>query len=87
MALSGNDLEAIQRISRMPEFRAYLAVLEKRQAETDAKLRTASGEELYRQQGRAQLLFELLNDSQAAAQSLNRQGQTRPLKTAGSWPG
>ena len=58
-----------------------MQLLEKKLAESDIKMRTLSGEHLYRQQGRSLELAELLNDLAGADQALNRQElTTRPRK-------
>lgn len=49
-----------------------VAMLERKLAEVDVKLRTATGEVLYRTQGKAQQLEELLRDLTGAEQALER---------------
>lgn len=77
MALTTGELEALRRFSRVPEGRLWVAMLEKKLAEADAKLRTATGEDLYRKQGRAQQLEELIAEVTQAEQTLNRQEPSR----------
>lgn len=74
MALTNTDLEALRRFSQVPEGRMWVAMLERKLAEVDAKLRTAAGEDLYRKQGRAQQLEELIGLlTKDAEQTLKRQ--------------
>jgi len=47
-------------------------MLQAKLGEIEAKLRTATGEEVYRTQGRALVLDELIADIEAAQQKLNR---------------
>ena len=77
MALSTPELEALRRFARLPEGRLWIQILEKKLAESDAKLRTLSGEILTRQQGRSQQPQELLDDMAGAERALTRQETTR----------
>ncbi len=84
MALSSVELEAIRRFARSPEGRGWVQLLEKKLAESDIKMRSLTGEHLYRQQGRSLELAELLNDIEGADKVLNRQDLTarpRPTRT------
>lgn len=60
MGLATKDLEQLRRFTRTPDGRFLVEWLAGKLADTDVKLRTSSGEELHRMQGRAQLLAEML---------------------------
>lgn len=75
MALTNNDLVLLRSFFRTAEGKLYVAMLERKLAEADANLRTASGEDLYRKQGRAQQLHELIAELASAEQILKRQEQ------------
>lgn len=77
MALSIPDLEALRRYARLPEGRTLVLILEKKLAESDAKLRVLTGELLNQQQGRSQALAELLDDIAGAEKALTRQDVTK----------
>lgn len=47
-------------------------MLQAKLGEVEAKLRTSTGEEVYRTQGRALVLDELIADIETASQKLNR---------------
>lgn len=66
----------------MPEGQLYVAILKKKLAEADEKLRVAAGEDLYRKQGRAQELDELIRELTTAGDVLQRQEPSarRPLR-------
>lgn len=81
MALTNSDLQALRAFSRVPEGRLWVAMLEKKLAEADAHLRTATGEDLYRKQGRAQQLEELLSEIKSADQVLRRQEVSRQARS------
>ncbi len=76
MALTGSELQSLRAFFRTPEGRLYVAMLEKKLAEADEKLRTATGEDLYRKQGRAQQLDELIRELSEADQALKRQASS-----------
>jgi hypothetical protein len=81
MALTNNELQALRSFFHAAEGKLYVAMLEKKLAEADANLRTATGEDLYRKQGRAQQLHELIGDLIRADQILKRQEQpARPSR-------
>lgn len=82
MALTNADLQQLRSFFHTAEGKAYVAMLERKQVEADASLRSATGEDLYRKQGRAQLIHELISDLTKADQTLNRQGQ--PAQRAGA---
>lgn len=77
MALTTADLQALRRFAQLPEGRVMVAVLVQKLGEADEKLRTATGEHLYRTQGRAQALDELLRDLTESDLVLKRQEQPR----------
>ena len=54
-------------------------------SEADVKMRRLSGEELNRQQGRAQQLEELIRELTEAEQALNRQDPSRRAPKAVPW--
>jgi hypothetical protein len=86
MPLSNSTLADIARFARMPECKVFLELVEHRLAEADAKTRTASGEEVFRSQGRAQALDALLQDIKRARESLQRAvGSTQHPQRAASW--
>lgn len=81
MALSSTDLQALRRFSQLPEGRLMLKLLGERLAERDEKLRRMSGDDLYRMQGRAQELDEMIELLVGAGDSLTRQEQPkRPVQ-------
>ena len=51
-------------------------MLQKKLAEVDERLRTATGEDLYRTQGRAQQLDELIREAVTADQVIKRSEQS-----------
>lgn len=82
MALTNTDLRLLRSFFHTPEGKMYVAMLETKLVEADANLRTATGEDLYRKQGRAQQLHELIGDLTGADQILKRQEQP---KRPGAW--
>jgi len=72
MRLSSEDLEFLARFAKAPEGRAFLALLAAKLAERDTALRLAVGEEVFRTQGRALELVELIDEVNTAHQKLNR---------------
>lgn len=78
MASTDSETQAGLRILNLsPEGKLMVAMLKDRLAAVDEKLRTASGEHLYRCQGRAQQLVELISEVEAAGQAPKRQDQSR----------
>lgn len=75
--LNNPELEALRRYARLPEGRGLIQILEKKLAESDEKLRSLTGELLYRQQGRSLALAEFLDEIAGADQVLKRQELTR----------
>ena len=72
MHLSEEQLQFLARFSKSPDGRALLLMLQAKLGEVEAKLRTATGEEVYRTQGRALVLDDLIADIEDAQQKLNR---------------
>lgn len=75
MSLSNETLALLARIRRMPEYSIVRQLIDARLAEADRNLRRATGEELIRQQGRAQALEELIKDFDGAEKALQRTTQ------------
>ncbi len=75
MKLSAVDLDVLGRMNKAPDGRYLVDMLVRRRAEIDATLRTLDGNELYRAQGRAQALDELITDLEEAEQRKNRSDQ------------
>jgi hypothetical protein len=76
MSLSNSTLIELSRFARLPEGQAFVELIKHRLAEADAKTRIATGEEVYRSQGRAQALAGLIEDIE--------QAQTRLTRSTGS---
>lgn len=72
MHLDASQLEFLARFSKSPEGYTLIKLLRAKLAEVEGKLRTQSGEELYRTQGRAVQLDELLADIATADEKLTR---------------
>ena len=72
MQLSRTQLEFLARFARSPDGQFLLQILQAKQAERDAGLRTASGEEVFRKQGRAVEISELIADITEAERRLTR---------------
>lgn len=85
MSLNREDLDLLRRLAKTPDGKALVLILEKKLSERDEKLRTATGEELYRAQGRAQELAELLSDIAEADTRLKR--TTPPTRVQWREPG
>lgn len=81
MQLDKGQLTFLAAFARSPEGRLLVQLLEAKQREQDAKLRTAVGEEVYRAQGRAQATAELIGDILEAQQRLNRNDPTRTSRS------
>ncbi len=80
MSMTNAQLEGLSRFARLPEGRVFVELMEMRLAEHDAKTRTACGEEVYRSQGRAQALAQLIEDIEQAGQRLQRVTGSRPVR-------
>lgn len=72
MRLTEDQLQFLARFSKSPEGQLFLSVLRAKLSEREAKLRTTVGEEVYRQQGRALELDEMIADITDAMRKLNR---------------
>lgn len=72
MQLKHEQLQFLERLNQSPEGQFLMQILRAKQSERDAALRTAKGEDVYRAQGRALELDELVADITEASQRLNR---------------
>ena len=72
MRLSNEQLEFLARLNKAPEGPLLLAFLQAKLKERDSALRTAIGEEVYRLQGRATEVDELIADITQAQAKLTR---------------
>lgn len=70
MHLSSDDLQFLARLSKSPDGQALLKLLRAELAEADAMLRKATGDEMFRCQGRAQYLDGLIKTIESANQKL-----------------
>lgn len=78
MHLNGEYLDFLARFAKSPEGRVLLGLLQAKLRERETKLRAAAGEEVYRVQGRALELDELIADITSAQLKLNRTSPTLP---------
>lgn len=81
MQLSGAQLSFLASFAKAPDGRALLEILKAKLAEREVALRTKVGEEVYRAQGRALELDELIADIAEASTRLTRV-QQRPQRFA-----
>lgn len=72
MRLSADDLAFLARLSKSPDGRRLVQLLQAKQAECNDKLRSTTGEEVLRWQGRALAVDELLADIAQAERKLTR---------------
>jgi hypothetical protein len=72
MRLSNEQLVFLARFARSPEGNQLLTILKAKLGDRESKLRTTVGEEVYRTQGRALELDELIADITEAQQRLTR---------------
>jgi hypothetical protein len=72
MRLSSTQLQFLARIAMTPDGKVLVDLLQALLRERDAKLRAATGEEVFRQQGRALELAELIGDFTQSQQRLER---------------
>ena len=78
MQLTTEQLQFLARLSKSPDGKFLVAsYLEPKLAEADGKLRTARGEDIFRAQGAATALAELIADVAEAEQRLTRATLTR----------
>jgi len=87
MQLNTDDLGFLARLSKSPDGRRLLQLLQAKQAECNDKLRRTTGEEVLRWQGRALAVDELIDDIATAEQKLTRNApsatsRTRPVSFA-----
>lgn len=72
MRFTTEQLTFLARFSKSPDGRQVVDILNAKLAEVEKGLRSATGEEIYRQQGRALELDELLADIKDATAKLTR---------------
>ena len=82
MHLSGEQLTFLARFSKSPDASPLLGVLRARLAECETKLRTSTGEAVYREQGCALVLDELIANITEAPTRLNRALATATTRSA-----
>ncbi len=69
-------LRDLDRCKRLPEGQLFVELLKMRLAESDAKMRTAKGDEIFVQQGKSQALQQILDDIEQAGDRLLRQARS-----------
>jgi len=84
MKLSGEHLQFLERLSKSPDGQFLLTILRAKLAERDEALRRTSGEDVYRTQGRALELDELIADITDASAKLNRTRPSAPRTQLGA---
>jgi hypothetical protein len=72
MRLSSTQLQFLARIAMTPDGKVLVDLLQALLRERDAKLRTSTGEEVFRQQGRALEIAELIDDFTQSQKRLER---------------
>jgi hypothetical protein len=72
MRLNSTQLQFLARIAMTPDGKVLVDLLQARLRDRDAKLRAATGEEVFRQQGRALEIAELIDDFTQSQQRLER---------------
>ena len=72
MHLTADDLGFLARLSKSPDGRRLVMLLQAKLKEREQKLRRSTGEEVHRDQGRALELDELIADIEQAEQKLTR---------------
>lgn len=84
MHLSESQLLFLARFAKSPDGREFLELYRAKLAEVEGKLRTQAGEDLYRQQGRAIQLDELIADITGANDKLtvSKSAKHRPRMLA-----
>jgi hypothetical protein len=82
MSTTNNELADLARFGRLPEGKVFVDLLHKRLAEHDQRLRTATGEELIRTQGKAQAVEQLIKDITQAPTNLQRALESRAPRLA-----
>ncbi len=81
MQLDNDDLGFLARLSKSPDGRRLLQLLQAKQAECNDKLRRTTGEEVLRWQGRALAVDELIGDIATAEQKLTRNPPSATSRT------
>lgn len=81
MRLDNDDLAFLARLSKSPDGRRLLQMLQAKQAECNDKLRTTTGEEVLRWQGRALAVDEMIADIAQAEQKLTRNAPSATSRT------
>lgn len=81
MHLSKDDLAFLARLSKSPDGRQLLRMLQAKQAECNEKLRATTGEEVLRWQGRALAVDEMIADIAQAEQKLTRNAPSDTSRT------
>lgn len=87
MSFTNAQLLDLSRFARLPEGQLFVELLKLRLAEHDAKLRTATGEDLPRTQGKAQAVQQLIEDITQAGTRLQRIAGSSPQVTWTGNPG
>ena len=72
MRLSNEQLQFLARLNKAPEGQLLLGILRAKLQERDSELRTKTGEEVYRAQGRASEIDKLIADITQAQARLTR---------------
>lgn len=72
MKLTTDQLSFLARFARSPDGKVFVDILSGYLGSTDRALRSATGEEVFRQQGRAKQLEELANTIESAEATLTR---------------
>jgi len=84
MQLKHEQLQFLERLNKSPDGQFLLQILRAKQSERDAALRTTKGEDVYRAQGRALELDELVADITEASQRLTRIRPSAPRTQPGA---
>jgi hypothetical protein len=84
MQLKHEQLQFLARLHKSPDGQFLLQILRAKQSERDAALRTTKGEDVYRAQGRALELDELVADITEASQRLDRIRPSAPRTQLGA---
>lgn len=81
MHLSTTQLQFLSRLAKTPDGLMLQQLLKAELAESDAKLRSATGEEVYRMQGRAKAVADLIDDITNAETRLTRSAPPATSRT------
>lgn len=71
MTLTSDQLHFLARLSKSPEGKFLVSMFEAELAEVDGKLRKAQGEDIYRLQGRASQIDEMIDRIKTAESKAN----------------